>query len=179
VLALPLPNQSTLVWQHVARLVLEAAESGDTEALCDWLERALRMDGRLRKDLQSSAPRSRRPATPRVIATRHPSCLVHQLCGILAVPASAGTHWSNSAPPTNPAGPPSIHPLATKSIHRIRGAYVGVPFLVRTKRSGRDLPIPPDLFDSLYRRSRRARRLPADGEVTCPLASRTAFENWF
>jgi len=61
VLALPFPNQSTLVWQHVARLLMEAAETGETDALCVQLEHALRMDDRLRKDLQSNATGSRRP----------------------------------------------------------------------------------------------------------------------
>jgi hypothetical protein len=59
VLALSFPNQSTLVWQHVARLLMEAAETGETDSLCAQLEHALRMDGRLRKDLQSGAIGSR------------------------------------------------------------------------------------------------------------------------
>jgi hypothetical protein len=34
-------------WQYVAAFLLEAAESGDTEALCSQLEHALQMSGDL------------------------------------------------------------------------------------------------------------------------------------
>src|SRR5436190_7698656 len=44
-LALPFPTQTLMPWQYVARFLLEAAENGDTDTLCDQLEHALGTEG--------------------------------------------------------------------------------------------------------------------------------------
>ena len=47
VLSLPASRQTRKAWQHASALMVEAAKSGETEAVTTQLELALIMDGRL------------------------------------------------------------------------------------------------------------------------------------